>query len=161
MLEKKKIETLALERMNELDTDLFIVSLSLSASNAIHLEIDKMNGQVTIDDCVSVSRNIEHNLDRETEDFELEVSSAGLDQPLRVIKQYIKNIGREVKVVLIEGNKVLEGELIQADEKGIVLKTASKELVEGKKKKELVVREIELPFDKIRETKIIISFNKK
>jgi ribosome maturation factor RimP len=106
---------------------------------------------------MSVSRNVEHNLDREQEDFELHVSSAGLDKPFRVLAQYIKNIGREVKATLHTGKKI-EGILTSADDKEITLETSSMEKPEGKKKKELVVEQHVLPLDQIKETKIVISF---
>lgn len=94
MLDKKIIKNLAEERINELNNGIYIVELTVSASNVIHVEIDKLKGGVSVEDCMSVSRNIEHNLDREKEDFELHVSSAGLDKPLRHINQYAKNIGQ-------------------------------------------------------------------
>src|SRR5690606_8963013 len=122
---------------------LFIVDLRISDTNVISLEIDSETGGVSIDDCVRVSRNIEHNLDREEQDFELSVSSAGLDKPLRVLKQYPKNIGRELKVKTVSGDKV-EGVLTEADAEGIVLQTSRKERIEGKKKKELIVEDIPL-----------------
>src|SRR5690554_744927 len=87
MLNKENIEKLALERINELDKGLFIVDISISPKNVIQVELDCEDGNVAILDCVSVSRNIEHNLDREEQDFELSVSSAGLDRPFRVLKQ--------------------------------------------------------------------------
>src|SRR5690554_3134367 len=108
MIDKKEIERLALERIDELDKGLFIVAISVSGNNVIQVEIDSEEGSVSIEDCVSVSRNIEHNLDREKQDFELQVSSAGLDKPFRVLKQYYKNIGNEVKVLLKEKNQSLE-----------------------------------------------------
>lgn len=160
MLKKKEIEKLALERINELDSGLFIVEILISGNNVIQVKLDKEDGSVAIDECVSVSRNIEHNLDREKQDFELQVSSAGLDQPFRVLKQYLKNIGNEVKVHLKEKNKTIEGVLIHADEQGIQLQTTTKERVEGKKKKEIVVRDHDFSFDEIKETKIVISFKK-
>lgn|SRR5690554_5846632 len=160
MLKKKEIEKLALERINELDSGLFIVEILISGNNVIQVKLDKEDGNVAIDECVSVSRNIEHNLDREKQDFELQVSSAGLDQPFRVLKQYLKNIGNEVKVHLKEKNKTIEGVLIHADEQGIQLQTTTKERVEGKKKKEIVVRDHDFSFDEIKETKIVISFKK-
>ncbi|HLW40606.1 MAG TPA: ribosome assembly cofactor RimP [Brumimicrobium sp.] len=160
MIDKKEIEKLALERMEELDKGLFVVAISISSSNVIQVEIDKEDGSVSIEDCVSVSRNIEHNLDREKQDFELQVSSAGLDKPFRVVKQYVKNIGNEVKIILNEKNKSIEGVLKNANEKGIVLEVSTKEKVEGKKKKEIVVRDYEFTYDEIKETKIIISFKK-
>ncbi|MES2798489.1 MAG: ribosome assembly cofactor RimP [Bacteroidota bacterium] len=157
MISKELVIELATERMNELDNGLFIVELTISASNFIHLEIDKHEGGVSVKDCVSVSRNIEHNLDREEEDFELEVSSAGLDKPLRVLPQFIKNIGRSVEVVLNDGQKT-EGLMVAADEQGITLESSKKVTIEGKKKKEVVVEQQVLPFEQIKETKIVITF---
>ncbi|RFC55564.1 ribosome assembly cofactor RimP [Brumimicrobium aurantiacum] len=160
MLKKKLIEELALERINELDKGLFIVEISITGKNVIQVELDTEEGHVAINDCVSVSRNIEHNLDREEQDFELHVSSAGLDKPFRVMQQYVKNIGNEVKVHLKEKNKTIEGVLTFVDENGLKLETTTKERVEGKKKKEIVVREHQFTFDEIKETKIVISFKK-
>jgi ribosome maturation factor RimP len=105
MINKELVVKLAQERIDELDRGLFIVDVSISKSMVINLEIDKENGNVAIEDCVSVSRNVEHNLDREEEDFELHVSSAGLDKPLRVLPQFLKNVGREVEIVLVNGTK--------------------------------------------------------
>ena len=102
MIDKKTVIALAEERINELDKGLFIVDLAISSANDIKLFLDAEQSKVSIQDCVSVSRNIEHNLDREKEDFQLSVSSAGMDQPFKVHKQYVKNVGREVKVVLNE-----------------------------------------------------------
>ena len=158
MISKKKVTELAEERMNELNCGLFIVDMTISASNVIHLELDKAEGYVSINECMSVSRNIEHNLDRESEDFELHVSSAGLDKPLRVLPQYTKNIGREVKVVTTDGKKQ-EGLLVAASEKELTLETSRKEKIEGKKKKELIVEQHVFPMNQIKETKIVISFN--
>ena len=157
MISKKKITELAEERMNELNCGLFIVDMTISAKNVIHVELDKAEGYVSINECMSVSRNIEHNLDRESEDFELHVSSAGLDKPLRVLPQYIKNIGREVKVVTNDGKKQ-EGLLVAASEKELTLETSRKEKIEGKKKKELIVEQHVFPMNQIKETKIVISF---
>ncbi len=157
MLDREKITALAEERMAELDKGLFIVDLRISDTNVISLEIDSETGGVSIDDCVRVSRNIEHNLDREEQDFELSVSSAGLDKPLRVLKQYPKNIGRELKVKTVSGDKV-EGVLMEADAEGIVLQTSRKERIEGKKKKELIVEDIPLKYADIKEAKVVISF---
>jgi ribosome maturation factor RimP len=157
MISKQKIKDLAEERIAELANGLFIVDISVSATNVIHIELDKHEGNVAIIDCMSVSRNVEHNLDREAQDFELHVSSAGLDKPFRVLAQYIKNIDREVKVVLQNGAK-MEGILRAVAEKGITLETSRTEKPEGKKKKELIVEQHEFPFEQIKETKIVISF---
>ncbi len=157
MITKQKVTELIDERIAELDNCLFVVSLKISSSNIINVEIDKHNGNVSIMDCMSVSRNVEHNLDREEEDFELHVSSAGLDKPLRVLPQFIKNIGRNVKVKL--NNKTEEeGELIQADKEGLTIRQERREKIEGTKKKQDIVEEKYFPMSEIKETKIIVSF---
>ncbi len=157
MISKQKVRELAEERIKDRDERLFIVELTISASNVIRLELDKTEGNVSIEDCMSVSRNIEHNLDREDADFELHVSSAGLDKPLRVHAQYVKNIGRDLDVKLKSKEKTT-GTLIAVDDTGVTLKREEKQLVEGKKKKELVVIENKIAFSDINEAKIVISF---
>lgn len=157
MIQKELIRKLAQERIDERFPDVFIVEISISASNSINVELDKMNSYVSIEECVAVSRNIEHNLDREQQDFELHVSSAGLDKPLRVLPQFVKNIGREVDVTLKDGGK-LTGTLVAANEKELALESSRMEKPEGKKKKELITEQHVLPMNKIKETKIVISF---
>ncbi len=157
MISKKKVKQLIQERIDELDNGLFVVDLRISSSNQINVELDKHDGNVSVDDCIRVSRNVEHNLDREDEDFELNVSSAGLDKGLRVFAQYKKNIGRDVKVKRKEGGKI-EGTMIDATEEQIVVQTTRKERIEGKKKKETIVEDHVIPMSNILETKIVISF---
>lgn len=157
MISKSKVLELIDERIAELGNGLFVVELTISSNNVIQVELDKHEGNVSINDCMSVSRNVEHNLDREAEDFELQVSSAGLDKPFRVLAQYTKNIGRTVKVVLQNGNKI-EGELKAANEKEIVVENSRTEKIKGKKKKELIVEQHVLPMEQIKDTKIVISF---
>ena len=157
MISKQTVRQLAEERIKDRDERLFIVELTISASNVIRLELDKTEGNVSIEDCMSVSRNIEHNLDREDADFELHVSSAGLDKPLRVHAQYVKNIGRDLDIKLKSKEKAT-GTLIAVDEAGITLKREEKQAIEGKKKKELVVIENKIAFSDINEAKIVISF---
>ena len=106
---------------------------------------------------MSVSRNIEHNLDREVQDFSLEVGSADLTKPFKVHPQYVKNIGREIKVVYTNHGSE-EGKLISVNENVITLEITSKEKIAGKKKKELITEVKEIAFSEIKETKIIISF---
>ena len=133
------------------------MDLTISSANSIHVEIDKISGGVTVTDCVSVSRNVEHNLDRDEQDFELHVSSAGLDKPLRHINQYIKNIGRRVEIAMRDGRK-LEGEIIKINEGVMLIKDQVLKLVENKKKKELIEEVTEVHFAEIKEAKIVISF---
>ncbi len=158
MIKTEEIEKLILERIQEVDTSLYIVSLNISTSNQINVEIDKENGNVSISECISISRNIEHNLDRDVVDFSINVSSAGLDKPLRHINQYKKNEGKKIKVKTID-NKEYEGVLKSSNASEIILQTSKKVRLEKKKKKTLVIEDLNFPFDKIKETKIIISFN--
>lgn len=157
MISKNKVKELIDERIAELDNGLFVVDLSISPKNAINVELDKYEGFVSVDDCIRVSRNVEHNLDREKEDFELHVSSAGLDKGLRVFPQYRKNVGREVKVKLNKGGD-LQGIMTEATEDFIVVQTSRKERIEGKKKKETIIEDHRLEMSEIKETKIVISF---
>ncbi len=118
--------------------------------------VDSEKG-ITIDHCIQISRQIEGNLDREEEDFELQVSSAGLGLPFKVRRQFIKNIDQEVEVVLKDGQK-MEGILKSVAEEGFELETSKKEKVEGKKKKELVTRLHQISFEQAKTVKNIIKF---
>lgn len=158
MIAKKTVQDLAEERIAEHDELLYIVEISIGSGNKILVEIDREEGFVKIEDCIKISRNIEHNLDREEEDFSLEVSSAGMTKPFRVLKQYLKNVGREVKVQTLEHGKSFEGLLKSANETGIVLEIKEKRKIEGKKKKEWVIEEIPFNYNEVKETKLIISF---
>ena len=157
MITKDLVRKLAQERIDELDRGLFIVDISISKKSIIELEIDKVEGYVAIEDCVSVSRNVEHNLDREEQDFELHVSSAGLDKPLRVLPQYVKNIGRTVALTLKDGSEK-EAVLKEATAEALVITTTRKEKKEGSKKKETIIEDETILMTDIKETKIVISF---
>ena len=160
MIPESKIKQLVEARIE--GTKLFVVDVKVSASNKINVLIDGYDG-VTINDCIDVSRGVEHNLDREDQDFELEVSSAGLDMPFLVPEQYKKNLGRTVKVYTQDGRKH-EGQLSYVDNEKIEITYEEKVRVEGRKKKELVTQLEEYFFEseerekKIRDTKVIISF---
>ena len=158
MIAKELVRSLAEERIAELNNKLYIVDIIISIGNNILVELDNEEGGVSIEDCISVSRNIEHNLDRDKEDFSLEVSSAGATKPFKVLKQYLKNVGREVKVQMHDHGKAIQGLLKNADENGFVVEVSEKRRIEGKKKKELVVEEIPLKYEEVKETKLIISF---
>ena len=107
-------------------------------------------------DCVKLSRHIEGKIDREEEDFALQIASAGLSEPFKVFKQYKKNVGRKVDVKMKGGEKIL-GTILSAEEgKGIVLETKIREKIG--KKKQVVVKQHELTFKQIDQTKIVISF---
>lgn len=154
MITKEQVQDLIKEKQKE--KNCFVVELEVRGVNNILLEIDSFEG-IKVEDCVSFSRTIEHNLDRENEDFELNVSSPGLDKPLRVKEQYIKNIGRNVKVVQFNG-KSSNGKLIKVEKNEITVEYLCKEIVEGKKKKQILTKQEIINFNNIKETTIIISF---
>lgn len=157
MISKEKVLGLINEKIEEKGNKYFLVDLKISGSNKIMIEIDHEENPVSIDDCIQFSRQVEHNLDREIEDFELEVSSSGLSNPFKVKKQYVKNIGRTVKVLTKEG-KAIEGELTYADDDKIKVKFEIKEKVEGIKKKISKTIEEEILHDNINQTKLVITF---
>jgi ribosome maturation factor RimP len=154
MITIDKIQKLAEEKLAE-GTN-FIVDIAVKTGNKIIVLLDNDNG-VSIGDCVAMSRHIESNLDREAADFELNVMSPGLSEPFKILRQYQKNIGKHVDVVTKEGKK-LSGKLLKAEESGIELETKVKETVAGKKGKQLIINNINLTFNQIKETKIVISF---
>jgi ribosome maturation factor RimP len=154
VITKETITAIAKEGIGE--TDKFLVEVQVSPGNKIHVEVDSPAG-VNVIDCRELSRYIEGRLDREAEDFELTVSSPGLDKPFRVKQQYDKNVGRSVEVMLQNG-EMISGKLITADENGIELETSAREKAEGKKSKQDVVRLHKIAFGDIKQTKVIISF---
>jgi len=130
---------------------MFIVRLSVSPGNVINIYIDGDKG-VTIDDCVALSRHIEQHFDRDVEDYELRVSSAGADQPYVNLRQYKKNIGRQVEVITKEGEKI-KGKLLDANEDHIEIGAEPK-----KSKKAEGVQNLRIPMDEIKQTKTVIIF---
>lgn len=160
MISEELIKQLVSEKIE--GTNYFLVEAKVGAGNKISVLVDGEEG-IPIKGIVGVSRQIEGSLDREKEDFELVVSSPGLDQPFRVLKQYLKYIGKKVEVKTGDGKKI-QGLLISADEEGIVLETSEKVRLEGKKKKVLEVKQHVLKFvateaaQKINECKVVITF---
>lgn len=136
----------------------FIVDISVSKDNDIVLTIESEKGKIELDDCVSLSRYFETKFDREVEDYSLTVSSAGLDQPFKVFKQYEKALGSKVEVSL-KGGKKMVAVLEAADEESITLKYSVKEAVEGKKKKEFVEHVDRYTMDQVNAVKPFIEFN--
>ena len=153
MIKQELIENLVLRALTE---EYFVVQVSVKKGNVIDIVIDGDNG-VAIQKCVDVSRQIEQNLDRETEDFELTVSSAGLSNPFIVYRQYLKNIGKEIEVKT-DNEKPIIGLLIRVDQNGFDLETRTLEKEEGKNKKVEVVKTIRYNFDSKPEVKNSISF---
>lgn len=153
MIEQERVIQLVKEK---LDDSMFIVDISVNEHNVIQVYIDSFEG-LTIDQCIAVSRHVEHSFDRETEDFELQVSSPGLTENFKVAEQYIKYIGRAITVKTRENGK-LEGTILDADREKIVLETSTREKLEGSKKKQLIVKQHQLTYDEITSAKPVISF---
>ena len=151
MIDAVRIREIAEAQMD--GTDLFVVDVRVAPGNGIEVVVDS-DTQVGIDRCVALSRAIEASLDREQEDFELTVTSAGIGQPLRMLRQYR---GREVEVVLKEGGKLV-ATLIDATGEAITVEYQEKAAVEGKKRKELVTRRRELPLAEVKSTCEHLSF---
>ena len=135
----------------------FIVDVSVSKDNDITLTVESENGTIELDDCVSISRYFETKFDREVEDYSLTVSSAGLDQPFKVYRQFLKAVGTKVEVSLKGGKKIV-AVLEAADEESITLKYSAKEAVEGKKKKEVVEHVDRFTMDQVNAVKPFIEF---
>ena len=135
----------------------FIVDISVSKDNDIVLTVESEEGTIELDDCVALSRYFETKFDREVEDYSLTVSSAGLDQPFKVYKQYLKAVGTKVEVSL-KGGKKMVAELEAADQESITLKYVAKEAVEGKKKKELVEHLDRFTMDQVNAVRPYIEF---
>ena len=138
------------------DKDYFLVDVTVSPDDKIVVEIDHAEG-VWIDDCVDLSRFIESKLDREEEDYELEVGSAGIGQPFKVLKQYLIHIGKEVEVLTRDGKK-LEGVLKDANEENITLTVLKKVKPEGAKRPVLIDKEYTWRYDETKYTKYLIKF---
>lgn len=134
----------------------FLVDVTVSPDDKIVVEIDHAEG-VWIDDCVELSRFIESKLDREEEDYELEVGSAGIGQPFKVLQQYLIHIDKEVEVLTKDGKK-MEGVLKEADAEHFVVTVQKKVKPEGAKRPKLVDEDVTFTFDEIKYTKYLISF---
>jgi len=154
MIEKKHIESLIEEGLAS--GDYFVVTLDVKPGNVIQLELDSDTG-VTVEDLMKFSRMIEHNLDRDVEDFELKVSSPGADQPLVHPRQYKKLVGKELKVTPIEGT-VVKGVLVEVTDEQVKLEFSYKERLEGRKKKVLKTEQVTFAFNEIKESKVILAF---
>ena len=150
---KEKVEQLITEGVE--GTDIFLVKLTVSSSNDINVLLDSDSG-LTLSDCRSISRVIETSLDRDDEDFSLTVSSSGVGQPL-VLRQYMKNVGRKVRVTLIDG-EIIEAKMVAADDKGIELEWKSREKKPTGKGKITVVNNKLINYQNIKQTIVLITF---
>jgi ribosome maturation factor RimP len=144
-----------LESALEENPSLFLIDFEITSNNQILVVIDGDNG-VSVNDCIEVSRKIEHNLDRDEEDFSLEVTSAGVSTPLRLPRQFKKNIGRKLSVKTEK--ETIEGKLEEAGKESILLKWKAREPKPVGKGKVTVKKEATLHYNDIVEAKVMITF---
>lgn len=137
-------------------TDMFLVDVTVDNSNSIVVTLDSYEG-MDVDTCADIARKIESRLDRDTEDYDLEVGSAGLTSPFKVKEQYLKNIGNEVEVLTRDGRK-LHGILDEAGNTSFTIFTKVKEKVEGKKRPVEVDKQVVIDYDNAKSVKYVITF---
>jgi len=154
MILKEHIEQLTISYLAS--TSHFLVDVCVLPGNDIEVCIDDANG-IQLDDCVALSRAIEAGLDRDKEDFSLTVTSAGLDQALKVFPQYLKFVGKEVALVLRDGKK-LKGILAEAQPESITLTYSTMEAIENKKRKQNVEHRNCFLLSEVKSTKPVIHF---
>ncbi|WP_106831283.1 ribosome assembly cofactor RimP [Parabacteroides pacaensis] len=154
MIEKNFLKQLVEEKLASSQN--YLVDITIQPDNLIVVEIDNDEG-VNIDDCVELSRYLEEHLDREVEDFELEVGSTGITSPFKVLRQYLKNVGNEVEILLKSGVK-LAGVLKSADENGITVVVEKQVKPEGAKRKVTIQEELSYPYEEIKYTKYLLRF---
>ena len=136
--------------------NIFLVDLKISNDKSINVILDG-DKEVNIKDCINISRAIEFDLDRDEEDFSLEVASAGVGSPLKFPRQYRKNLGRKLEVISSDGSKFM-GELTHVNEDAIELQWKQREPKPIGKGKVTVTKNKILTFDEISQTKVIIKF---
>ena len=154
MIDKNKVKELANEWLE--GKEYFLVDATVDEDNKITVEIDHKDG-VWIEDCCELSRFIENHLDRDVEDFELEVGSAGIGQPMKVLQQYINSIGYDVELLTADGKK-MEGAMKSADEQGFVVTVVEKQRVEGKKRPQMVEVDKAFGISEVKYCKYVLNF---
>ncbi len=152
MIHENHIRNLVNEKIE--GSDLFLVDLSVKPGNKIVILIDAIRG-LSVDDCVKVSRHVEFSLDRESEDFELQVSSPGADSPFKVKEQYKKYEGKTVEVITLD-NKIVLGKMVSSDESQFSVETVVQ--TKGASKKVKSVEIINFNYNQIKQAKATISF---
>ncbi|MDR6300152.1 ribosome assembly cofactor RimP [Mesonia maritima] len=153
-MQKERVKELLESALNE-NPSLFLIDFEINNNNQILVVIDGDKG-VSVNDCIEVSRKIEHNLDRDEEDFSLEVTSAGVSTPLRLPRQFKKNVGR--KLTVKTEKETIEGKLEEAGEETILLKWKAREPKPVGKGKVTVKKEAALSYNDIVEAKVMITF---
>ena len=151
---KDKVNDLLTEVLLDKPT-VFLIDLTITDSFKIIVNIDGDNG-VALQDCIDISRTIENNLDREEQDFSLEVASVGVGSPLKMVRQYKKNVGRTLIVKL--ATQTIEAELVEANDNFIILSWKAREPKKIGKGKETVQKRQEIPYTDIKEAIVTVTF---
>jgi ribosome maturation factor RimP len=154
MILKEQIIALVNQKLE--GTNLFLIDTKILPGNRIEVFIDGDNG-LGINDCVDLSRHIEKNLNRDVEDFSLEVSSPGATIPLKLSRQYIKHIGRDIELKLTDGT-FITGTLTEIENGNLTLTTTSRENKPVGKGKINVTKTHNIELQKIKESKIKLKF---
>ena len=151
---KEKVYSLVTEGLIE-KPSIFLIDLTITDAFKIIVSLDGDNG-VLLQDCIDVSRSIENNLDREEQDFSLEVASVGVGSPLKMVRQYKKNVGRTLIVKL--ATETIEAELVEANDKFIILSWKAREPKKLGKGKETVQKREEIHYTEIKEAIVTVTF---
>lgn len=151
---KEKVNKLLIESLSE-KPELFLIDFTITDAFKIIVAIDGDNG-VALQDCIDLSRLVESNLDREEQDFSLEVASVGVGSPLKLVRQYKKNVGRTLIVKTATEN--LEAELVEANDDFVILSWKAREPKKIGKGKETVQKRLEIPYSDIKEAIVTVTF---
>lgn len=154
MIDKKELQAFVEDQLK--DTEYFLTDLKVSPANEITVEIDSLTPG-DIEECVNLTRAIEEAFDRDVEDYELEVGTAGLTSPLKVKRQYEKYVGQDLEVLTADGRK-LHGLLRKVDDNGIILSIQQKVKKEGSKKPVLETLDLDLSFTNIKKAVYDLKF---
>ena len=151
---KEKVNTVLAEALLE-KPSVFLIDLIITDAFKVIVTLDGDNG-VALQDCIDVSRAIENNIDREEQDFSLEVASVGVGSPLKFVRQYKKNIGRTL--IVKTGSEIIEAELVDANDDFVILSWKAREPKKLGKGKETVQKELKLPYADIKEAIVTVTF---
>ena len=151
---KEKVITVLEEALLE-KPSVFLIDLTITDAFKVIVGIDGDNG-VVLQDCIDISRAIENNIDREEQDFSLEVASVGVGSPLKFVRQYKKNIGRTL--IVKTGSEIIEAELVDANDDFVILSWKAREPKKLGKGKETVQKELKLPYADIKEAIVTVTF---
>ena len=134
---------------------IFLIDLTITDAFKVTVSLDGDNG-VALQDCIDVSRYIDANLDREEQDYSLEVASVGVGSPLKQVRQYKKNIGRTL--IVKTDTEIIEAQLVNADDDFVILSWQAREPKKIGKGKETVQKELKLPYSAIKEAIVTVTF---